>query len=130
MATFPLRYGSAFKAMAIPLGMGRGYAEVEDGALRVRMGPYFALEVPLTGIAAARALDDEHVVRTVLGGIGVHTDLRGTWRVNGALSPLVRIEFAESVAARALGMPVKVRALVVNPADRETFLLAIGHPAG
>jgi hypothetical protein len=129
MARFPFRYDPVSKVILTGTGFGGGYAEIDEGQLKVRMGIGFSFAAPLAAVTGAERLENEPRARKILAGVGVH-GFGKRWRANGAVSPIVRVSFGETQRARLLGVPLKVDVLDINPADTDEFLLAVGHPNG
>lgn len=60
---------------------------------------------------------------------GVHTDLRGSWLVNGSASGIVDLRLDPLAHGRMAGIPITVRRLGLGLQDPEGFLDALGVPA-
>lgn len=116
---FPIRFTGANKAMAV-LGLNPGNSHVDIGTdeVEVRMGWAFSVRFPRA--SASRVAEDQARVL----GWGVH-GWRGTWLVNGSSSGLVRIDLAEPVKGRVLGIPVTVRTLRVAMEDPGALVAAL-----
>jgi hypothetical protein len=106
------------------LAMGPMFSRIalDDDTLRVRMGWAFRTTIPLRQITGARTRDG------LVSGIGVH-GWNGRWLVNGAATGLVTISVDPAVHAW-MPVPVKVRELTLSLEDPDTFLAALGRPAG
>ncbi len=88
---------------------GAAYVEVDGDAVRVHMGWAFHAEVARPAIASVAQF---HRVVSV----GVH-GWNGRWIVNGAHQPIARIELHVDARARVLGVPVRLRELLVSVDD-------------
>jgi hypothetical protein len=117
--TFGFRYG-VFRPLLSVLGGGPGVSSVELGAdeLRVRMGWWFSADIPrssITGVSPYRGM---------VGGIGVH-GWRGRWLVNGAAKGIVTIDIDPPARARVMGVPVRLRTLMVSVEAPEELIAAL-----
>ena len=122
---FEIHYGLWRPVLSV-LGLGPRYSklELDDDALHVRMGWGFDGSVPRTSISNPRR------GRAMLG-IGVHTDLRGGWLVNGSLRGIVSMDVDPPARGRSMGIQVRVRRLAVGVDDPDALIaaLATGGPA-
>jgi hypothetical protein len=121
VASFPLRYGRYSGPFLGSLGLGARVSgvEVADGTVTVRMGWAFS------GAAPAAAVVGAELAPSIGGTRGVH-GWGGDWLVNGAGDGMVEIRFAPPMAARTLGIPLKVRRLRVAVADPDELLAQFG----
>jgi hypothetical protein len=117
--TFPIRYG-LFRPLLSLLGAGPSFSAVEvDGdRLRTRMGLLFRADVPLGSVTAVRPYTG------LVGGIGVH-GWRGRWLVNGAASGLVAIDIDPPARAHVVGVPVRLRTLVIGVESPENLIASL-----
>ncbi len=117
--TFFFRYG-LFRPLLSVLGAGPKFSsvELEGDILRVRMGWSFHAEIALASITQAEPYTG------FVGGIGVH-GWRGQWLVNGAASGLVSIQMEPPGRAKVLGVPVRLRHLIVSVESPEELLAAL-----
>ncbi len=108
------------------MGLGRARAQVRltSTDLHVRMGWAFDARVPRSTIHAAVRSPD------VPWAIGVHTDLHGSWLVNGSAAGIVNLTLDPSARARMAGVSVSVKRLGLGLQDPEGFLAALGAPSG
>lgn len=118
-ADLSLRYG-VFRPLLSAVAAGPAFSGVEiDGdQLRVRMGPSFKADIPLSSI------EDVKRFKGLAGGIGVH-GWRGRWLVNGAVMGIVTIEIDPPVTARVLGFPVRLRTLQVSVKSPDELIAAL-----
>jgi hypothetical protein len=118
MTRFTIRFTGLNKALHL-LGMTRGssYVEVDAGHVAVRMGPWFR-----TRFERGQVVSADETPHPMLLGWGVH-GWRGRWLVNGSSSGIVRLRLEPDARARVIGVPVRLRELLVA-VDDPTGLLA------
>lgn len=90
------------------------YVELEGDHVAVRMGWAFRASFPRSAIARAHRLDARPLSR------GVH-GFAGRWLVNGAGDRLLGIELDPIQRARVLGIPVRLRQLIVSVDDPDAL---------
>ena len=120
---FPFRFGGAMRGLATLFGGRHATVTVTDDALAVRDGVMFTINVPLTAVRAA--------ARTPSAwwwGIGAHGWKR-RWVVNGSSRDLVLLTLDPEQRGRTLGIPVRVRELVLSVEDPDGFMAAVGTAA-
>jgi hypothetical protein len=119
--SFPIRY-DRWRPFFVVLGLGprRSFVELSDDSLDVRMGWAFNARIPRASIRTAQRRGN------IWWAIGVHTDFRGTWLVNGALSGIVRLELRDATRGRSGGVPITIRRLGLGLEDPDGFLEALG----
>ena len=117
--TFAFRYG-VFRPLLTVLGAGPRASSVRiDGdRLRVRMGWSFRADIPLASITSVERF------KGLPGGIGVH-GWRGTWLVNGSARGIVTVQIDPPERARVLGLPVRLRTLLVSVEEPEALIAAL-----
>jgi hypothetical protein len=117
---FSFSYG-AFRPLLSALGMGPAFSRIELRAERllVRMGWAFSADVPRSAIGAVTPSDGP------VGGIGVH-GWRGSWLVNGSMRGLVSISLKPPQRARVMGVPVRLRTLILSVDERDALIAALG----
>lgn len=122
---FSIRYSPRLSWLFEIMRLGRRHAEVRLGAteLDVRMGWAFGARVPRDSIRSATHSRD------VPWAIGVHTDLRGGWLVNGSATGIVQLTLDPPVRARSAGFPITVKRLALGLQDPAGFLAALGNAA-
>ena len=96
---------------------------MDDTEVVVRMGWAFQARIPRNRLVRAWVGSDAWFF-----GIGVHTNLRGRWVVNGSPDRIVSLEVDPPAPGRALGVPVRVRRLDVSLEDPQGFLNALKAP--
>jgi hypothetical protein len=99
-------------------GMGRRSRRIvlTDSSLEVRAGVWFRLRVARDTV---RHVGRE---RDTWWAIGVHTDLRRTWVVNGSPRGMVSVQFDPPARGRMAGIPIHVRRLLLSVTERDEFL--------
>jgi hypothetical protein len=118
-ARLPIRFGHLeplFRLLGIT--PSSSYVDIGPDRVRVRMGWAFGAALPRTSIRSAR-----RVPRNAIS-IGVH-GWRGRWLVNGAAGPLVAVAIDPPAPARVLGVPVRLRELVVSVDDPDALIRAL-----
>ena len=120
---FALRYSGAIRWLLSPLCLGPAFSsvDVDDVRIRVHMGWAFDATVPRAAIRSARAFP-----RTIRWTAGAHTDLHGSWLVNGAGSGIVEMRIEPAVEGRSGGFRIHPVRILVSLEDPDGFLRAIG----
>ena len=92
---FPIRYSPRLSWLFTTVLLGHKHADVRltSTELQVRMGWAFDARIPRSSIRTAK----HH--RDVWWAIGVHTDLRGSWLVNGSATGIVELTIDPPVRA-------------------------------
>ena len=116
---FPIRYSPWLRWLFVRL-LGRRRSEIRllPEELHVRMGWAFDAHVPRS---STRYHD-------VWWAIGVHTDLRGAWLVNGSPAGIVELRLHHPARGRFAGIPIAVRRLVLGLADPNGFMTSLDAP--
>lgn len=107
------------------LGHGRRLSRVvvDTDAIDVRMGLAFRASVPRTSVVQVAPYDGR------VWGWGVH-GWRGRWLVNGSSHGLVTLTIDPPAPARVLGIPIRLRQLIVSLDDRDAFLAQVAGADG
>jgi len=103
---------------AMGMGPRRSYIDVDDRYVTVRMGWAFRATVQCDNIVGATTSGR----RTI--NIGVH-GWRGRWLVNGSGRGLVVIDIDPRTRGWVLGVPVRLRQLMVSAVDPDALVAAI-----
>ncbi len=121
---FEILYSKWLLPLFLLLGLGPSFTRVElsDSELTVRMGWGFAAKIPRSSIRLAERSPDWP------WAIGVHTNMRGAWLVNGSSKGIVSLQIEPPVEGRCLGVRMHVKRLGLGLADPEGFLAAVGAP--
>ena len=112
MTRFRIRFTGLNRALVV-LGMTRAWSYVDVGpeTVDVRMGPWFRARFD-----RARVVSAEDAPHPLILGWGVH-GWGGRWLVNGSSSGIVRIVLEPPARARVIGVPVRLRELLVSVED-------------
>lgn len=113
---FPIRFDAWYRVLSSALRMppSDSYLDVSDADVSVRMGWAFRTQFPRSAITAAT-----RYVRAPLSR-GVH-GFAGRWLVNGAGDRILALELQPPQRARVLGIPVRLRQLLVSVDDPEAL---------
>lgn len=111
-ARFPIRFDSWYRVLssALLLRPSAAYVELKDDEVFVRMGWAFSARFPQSSVAAASQLDSVPLSR------GVH-GFAGRWLVNGSGDRILVLDLQPAQRARVLGLPVRLRQLLVSVDD-------------
>jgi hypothetical protein len=123
---FPIRYSPRLSWLFTTVLLGHKHADVRltSTELQVRMGWAFDARIPRSSIRTAK----HH--RDVWWAIGVHTDLRGSWLVNGSATGIVELTIDPPVRALGALFPVRLKHLGLGLQDPGGLLRALGVPEG
>jgi hypothetical protein len=121
---FPIRYSSRLRWLFVPLLLGAKHSEVRltPGELHVRMGWAFDAHIPRSAIRTGSRYRD------VPWAIGVHTNMRGTWLVNGSATGVVDLRLDPAARGRMTFFRIKIRRLGLGLQDPDGFLATLGLP--
>ena len=106
--------------MLLCLTPRRSYLELAADRVRVRMGWGFRADIPRPSLRAPRRVSNAI-------SIGVH-GRRGRWLVNGAAGPLVAVAIDPPAPARVLGVPIRLRELIVSVPDPDAVIAELSPP--
>jgi len=111
MTRIPIKYAGPYTTILTVTGAppSSAYLEIDTTYMHVRMGRAFRAEIPRRAVKAVETF------RSVVS-VGVH-GWRGRWIVNGAHGPIARIVLDTPVHARVLGVPVRLREVLVSVDD-------------
>jgi hypothetical protein len=109
---FPIRFESWYAVLssALLLLPSASYIEIRNGEVECRMGWAFLARFPCSVVTHAARLKKRPLSR------GVH-GFAGRWLVNGDADPIVALDLAPPQRARVLGLPVRLRQLLVSVDD-------------
>jgi hypothetical protein len=107
--------------MSSVLGLppSNAYVALDAAHVEVRMGWAFRARFPRSAIASASRLDVRPISR------GVH-GFAGRWLVNGSAGSILSIRLDPAQRAYVMGMPVRLRELLVSVADPSALAAALG----
>jgi hypothetical protein len=113
-ARFPIRFDPWYRILssALFLRPQSSYIEIDGDEVQVQMGWAFRARFPRASVAKTSRLDSSPLSR------GVH-GYGGRWLVNGAGDRVLVVELEPPSRARFLGLPVRLRQLMVSVDDVE-----------
>jgi hypothetical protein len=120
---FPFRFSSPMRVLATLFGGREAHATVTAADLVVRYGVMYRIDVPLSAVRSATRTE-----RSWWWGIGAHGWKR-RWVVNGSSRDLVLLTLEPEQRGWTLGIPVRVRELVLSVLDPDAFIAAVGTAA-
>jgi hypothetical protein len=124
MSRFPITFSPWLRWLFAILFTWRdnSYIEVSRAELHLHFGPLFSMRAPLSRVRSIRR------ERDLWWAIGVHTDFRGRWAVNGSPRNMVSIEFEPPTRGWMLAViPARVRQLLVSVEDVDRLIAAVHH---
>jgi hypothetical protein len=91
------------------------------------MSPGVDVRIPRDSITRVRRTRgaEQQFVRWLPPLLGVHTNLRGVWWLNGSLDNLVAIETDPPATGRLWGIPVKPKRVIVSLDDPDGFIAEV-----
>jgi len=104
------------------LGARRFKVELSYTELVVRAGIWFRARIARASIRAVERRGDSW------WAIGVHSDFRGGWIVNGSPRGMVVVNLDPPARARVSGLSLKVRRLALSLEDPDAFISAAAPP--
>jgi hypothetical protein len=109
---FPIRFDAAYRVLsaALLIPPSRSFIEVDDENVRVEMAWAFRGAFPKSSVASVTDYDHHPLSR------GVH-GWAGRWLVNGSGQGIICIKLEPTQRAYVLGLPVRLRELLVSIAD-------------
>lgn len=121
-------YGSWSQPFLAVLGCGPRFSRivVGDDTVEVRMGWAFRVSIPRHSISAVEPWPDDRRRPLSRGAHGWH----GRWLVNGSADGLVTLTIDPPAPARVIGVPVKLRELIVSVADPDALVGELRPAAG
>lgn len=121
--TYAFRYDRWCGWLLGLLGHGRRLSRITVDAttIDVRMGLAFHACIQRGTVVQTARYDGR------VWGWGVH-GWRGRWLVNGSSQGLVTLTIAPPAPARVLGIPIRLRQLIVSVEDPDGLLAQVGAP--
>lgn len=109
---FPIRFERWYELLsrALLIPPSASYVAIDGGRVTAKMAWAFDTSFPRSAVAAAAPFHGRPASR------GVH-GWRGRWLVNGSGEGILRIELSPEQTARVLGVPVRLRELLVSVED-------------
>lgn len=118
---FPIRFDDWYRVVSIAVFLrpSSAYVIVDGDNVEVRMGWAFRSRFPRAAVASAA---ETH--RSVMSR-GVH-GFASRWLVNGSSEGLLTIEMASRQRAYVMGLPVRLRTLIVSVDEPAALASALG----
>ncbi len=122
---FPIRFDAWYAVLSSALWLrpSDSYVEIGSDDVVVRMGWAFHARFPRTSVASTRRLESAPLSR------GVH-GFAGRWLVNGAGDRILVLELAPVRRARVLGLPVRLRELLISVDEPEVVAASVARSQG
>jgi hypothetical protein len=120
----PIRFDPWYRilSIAVLLRPRDSYLEVGSNQVKVRMGWAFETTFPRDSVISAAPLDTAPLSR------GVH-GFAGSWLVNGAGDRVLALDLKPAGSARVMGIPVKLRRLMVSVDEPARLAIRLMAPA-
>jgi hypothetical protein len=121
---FPIRFERWYSLLssALLLRPSDSYVELGNGDVECRMGWAFRARFPRSSVAHTSRLEKRPLSR------GVH-GFAGRWLVNGSGEGILAVDLEPSQQARVLGVPVRLRQLLVSVDDPDALAKRLGERA-
>ena len=121
---FPISFDRWYSVFSSLLGLppSTAYVELDGTEVEVRMGWAFRSRFPRSAVASASALDTRPLSR------GAH-GFGGRWLVNGSGRDILRIQLNPVQRAYLMGVPVRLRELLVSVTERPALAAALRDTA-
>ena len=121
-ARFPISFDRWYGALSRVLGLppSTAYVELSGAEVEIRMGWAFRARFPRSAVASAAVADIRPLSR------GVH-GFGGRWLVNGSGHTILSLHLRPAQRAYVLGVPVRVRELMVSVAQSHSLASALEH---
>jgi hypothetical protein len=119
---FPISFDGWYRALSSALGLlpSKSYVSVDPEQIEVRMGWAFRSRFPRSAVESSAELDISPLSR------GVH-GFGGRWLVNGSGHGIVRLELSPRQRAHVMGIPVRLKALLVSVAEPSALTSAVAR---
>ena len=119
-ARFPITFDPWYRVLSSVLGLppSSAYVQIDGEQVEVRMGCAFRTRFRRSEVSSAAAQDIRPISR------GVH-GFGGRWLVNGAGRGILRIELNPAQRAYVMGIPVRLRELLVSVGDVSAVAAAL-----
>ena len=123
VARFPIAFDPWYAAFSSLLGLppSTAYVELDGDQIHVQMGWAFRSRFPRSAVASASLLDVRPLSR------GVH-GFAGRWLVNGSGRDIVSIRLDPAQRAHVMGVPLRLRELLISVADGRAVVAALRNP--
>jgi hypothetical protein len=123
LTRFPIRFERGYRLLssAIFLPPSQAFVEIDGSEVVVRMGWAFRTRFARAAIASVAPAPDRWLTR------GVH-GFGGRWLVNGAGTGILRIDLEPPPRAYVVGVPVRLKQLLVSVEDPDRLSAALTAP--
>jgi hypothetical protein len=117
---FPIRFDAWYSVLsrALLLSPADSYVEIDGRQVRVQMSWAFRSCFPKAAVLSAMEVHERPLSR------GVH-GFAGRWLVNGSGQGILAIDLAPDQRGYVLGIPVRLRQLMVSVADPKALAAAL-----
>jgi hypothetical protein len=121
VSRIPISFDGWYRVLSSIVGLrpSASYLNVDTVQVEVRMGWAFRSRFPRSAVVSVSALDRRPVSR------GVH-GFAGRWLVNGSGGGVVAIQLNPRQRAYVLGIPVRLKLLMVSVAEPSSLAVALG----
>jgi hypothetical protein len=121
LSHFPISFDGWYRVLSSIVGLlpSASYLNVETEEVEVRMGWAFRSRFPRSAVVSASEIGRRPLSR------GVH-GFAGRWLVNGSGRGVVGIQLNPRQRAYVLGIPVRLKLLMVSVAEPPALILALG----
>jgi hypothetical protein len=118
---FPIRFERWYRVLSSTLLLfpSSSYVDVDDHEVHVHMGWAFDARFPRSSVKAATRPDRAPLSR------GVH-GFAGRWLVNGSGDGILTLDLEPEQRARVLGLPIRLRQLMVSVDDPKALAKRLG----
>jgi hypothetical protein len=120
---FPITFNPWYRVLSSVLGLppSSAYVQVTGEQVEARMGWAFRSRFRRSVVSSASALGIRPISR------GVH-GFGGRWLVNGAGREILRVELSPAQRAYVMGVPVRLRELLVSVSEVSVLAAALMGP--
>jgi hypothetical protein len=120
MQRFSIRFDAWYRVLSTALGLlpSKSYVDVDSDQVEVRMGWAFRSRFARSAVVSVEEIEMPTLSR------GVH-GFAGRWLVNGSGSGILRIELSPDQRAYMLGIPIRLRTLLVSVTEPSALRNAI-----
>ncbi len=119
---FPILFDDWYRVLSLVVGLppSGAHLDIQGEEVRVRMGWAFRSSFPRSAVASVSELGRRPISR------GVH-GFAGRWLVNGSGRGVVKIELNPKQRAYVIGIPVRLKLLMVSVAEPAILAAALGR---
>jgi len=119
---FPISFDGWYRVISIAVGLppSSSYVNVDGEQVQVRMGWAFRSRFPRSVVVSVSESGRRPLSR------GVH-GFAGRWLVNGSGKDVVSLRLSPPQRAYVMGLPVRLKLLMVSVADPSALAAAVGQ---